>query len=123
MKFLIDSALSPQVATKLSALGFDAVHVRDRSLQTAIDEIVFQVAADEGRVLVSADTDFGALLALRRATAPSLILLRRGADRRPARQAAIIAANLPSLAESLVSGCIAVIEEARLRVRMLPISE
>lgn len=59
MKFLIDQNLSPEVAVLLAAAGHDAVHVRERDLQRATDEMLLYLAAHEERVVVSADTDFG----------------------------------------------------------------
>jgi len=85
MKFLIDNALSPLVADELNGAGLDAVHVRDVALHNSTDEEVFAWAAKEKRIIISADTDFGTILALRQEAAPSLILFRRGSPQETSR--------------------------------------
>jgi predicted nuclease of predicted toxin-antitoxin system len=99
-----------------------AVHVRDIDLQYADDEVIFEHAALDGSILVSADTDFGTLLATRSASKLSFILFRGRGSRRPDVLARVILANLPDLADSLDAGCVATFEPSRIRIRMLPIT-
>ena len=87
MRFLVDANLSPDVARLLTAAGHDAVAVRDLGLRNAADDEILDRALIEDRVIVSHDTDFGTLLAVRRQTKPSFVLVR-SADPFTAKQVA-----------------------------------
>jgi predicted nuclease of predicted toxin-antitoxin system len=73
VRFLVDNALSPAVAKALTTAGHDALHVRDIGMQAASDGEIFERAARDQRVIISADTDFAGLLAARNAIDPSVV--------------------------------------------------
>lgn len=122
MRLLLDANLSPEVARLLRNAGHDTVHVADVGLLSAADPEIMQAAAEQDRVLLTADSDFGALLALSALAAPSVVLLRSADHMRPAEQAELLAANLPAIATALSDGAIASLSRERLRLRALPIS-
>jgi predicted nuclease of predicted toxin-antitoxin system len=121
LKLLIDQNIARRVAQLLRAAGHDAVHVADRGRSAAEDPEILELARGEGRILVSEDTDFGALLAELGADAPSFVLIRGAEPLTPDQQAALLIANLPTVAEALEAGAIVVFARRRVRVRPLPI--
>ena len=120
MKFLVDNALSPAVSAGLRAAGHDSVHVRDYGLQAAEDATIFARAGSEARAIISADTDFAALLAAAQASGPSLVIFRHGLPHRPEAQLRLLLANLPAIESLLARGAVVSLEATRVRVRMLP---
>lgn len=120
MKFLIDNALPPRLAELLRRAGYDAVHVRDYGMHAARDEDILARALDGDRILVSADTDFGAILAGQEANRPSFILFRDAELRNAEDYITALVPSLAALEADLVSGCVAVFRSGWLRVRKLP---
>ncbi len=123
MNYLLDANPSPQVVDALGAAGYSASHVGDHGLLTASDDEIFDWAAESGAVVITADSDFAMLLATRRASTPSVMLLRDVADQPPAVHAKLLVANLGAIEPELASGAIVSLSPARLRIRALPIGE
>jgi predicted nuclease of predicted toxin-antitoxin system len=121
VKFLVDQNLSPLIAVGLSKAGHDAVHTRDLGLERASDTDLLERARADGRIVASADTDFGTLLAASRADRPSVVLIRRTSDRSADRLLSLLILNLAAVEEALVEGAIVVLDAERVRVRRLPL--
>jgi predicted nuclease of predicted toxin-antitoxin system len=131
VRFLIDNALSPIVAAGLRGCRPSGLQAFGRAATTPSmfattpckprDQEILARAVTETRVVVSADTDFGTLLAAQDEARPSVILFRHGTERRPERQLQLLLANLSPLQADLKAGAVVVFEQARIRVRRLPI--
>jgi len=120
VRFLLDENLSPLLAVLLAEAGHDTIHVRDIELDRSPDEIILDAARRDDRVVVSADADFGHILARTNVNRPSVVFLRRQQGRRASQVAALIIANLDVIADDLLAGAIVVIDDDRIRVRSLP---
>jgi predicted nuclease of predicted toxin-antitoxin system len=121
MRFLVDNPVSPLVAVILRQADHDAVHVRDYELQTASDDEILARAAKEDRIVITADFDFGLLLARGKQSKPSVILFHHSFFHRPEQQGQALKDHLTELVTPLVQGSLIVFERHRLRIRSLPI--
>ena len=120
LRYLVDECLSPRLCALLIDAGHDAVHVGDRGLLGAPDDAVIRAALAESRTVVSADTDFGELLAASGAPYPSVVLFRRQ-SRIAETQAQVLLDNLLDVQSDLDAGAVVVLAQDRLRVRRLPL--
>ena len=120
MRLLVDNSLSPRLAKWLCEAGHDAVHVRDLGLEESDDQTILDTAAQQDRVIIVQDTDFGTILAMRNQTKPSILMFRSRAKSTDAVRA-LLAANLGTVRPEVETGAVVVFEDARIRVRKLPI--
>src|SRR5690349_22566759 len=76
MKVLVDMNLSPAWATFLCAAGFEATHWSDFGTPSATDTEVMDWALQNRHIILTADLDFGAILAAGKKTRPSVVQVR-----------------------------------------------
>jgi len=91
-------------------------------MHAATDEEILARALEEDRIVVSADSDFGAILAAQEAERPSFILFRDPNLLVAVDYVNLLLSALPVLVPELVDGCVAVFRHGRLRVRKLPLT-
>lgn len=88
-----------------------------------MDADILERARQEARIIVSAHTDFAAILAAQEAAHPSFVLFRDPNLLSAEDYMNVLAVSLPLLEPDLTRGCVAVFRSGRLRVRMLPFSD
>ena len=118
MRFLGDMGVSLRVLEWLRQQGHDAKHLREENLQQLPDRNIFQKAAEENRVILTFDLDFGEIVARSRGKRTGVILFRLSNTR---------AAHVIERLEVLLSGLkpwpansVVIVEENRYRVRQFP---
>jgi len=121
VRLLIDENLAPRIASLLNDAGHDAVHVPDLGAAGAPDTRIIDLALADGRTIVSADTDFGALLASTGATGPSVILVREVVGHRPTDLVRLLVECIEQLEGQLAAGAMIALTTTGARVRRLPL--
>jgi predicted nuclease of predicted toxin-antitoxin system len=104
----------------LRAAAHGAVHLREEGLIRLPDSEIVAKAAQEQRIVLTFDLDFGDILAAARTDTPSVIIFRLG-DQTPASVNPRLFRVIDDCAGELASGAIVIVEEQRYRVRRLPI--
>ena len=120
VKLVVDMNLSPDWISLLESHGWSAVHWSRIGDPRASDATIMEWAVTHESVVFTHDLDFGALLALSRATGPSVIQVR-AVDVMPDRLGDAVLAALRQHEADLSSGALVVVDESRSRVRLLPI--
>jgi len=120
LRFLADMGVSWRVAEHLRVAGHDVVHLRDLGLQQLPDAEVFQRAIAESRVVLTFDLDFGEIAA--RCDGPwASVIVFRLTNTTSRHVSARLDVVLERADGALSRGAIVIVEEARYRVRTLPI--
>ena len=121
MKFLADMGVAMRIVEDLRAKGHDVVHLREERLHKLPDHDIFKKAIRENRIIITFDLDFGEIIAFSDRTIISAIICRLRNTRTPfviERLNQVLAAT----ANTLEKGCVVTIEDARYRVRKLPLN-
>src|SRR5689334_13349894 len=84
MRFLADMGIGMRTVEWLRQNGHDVVHLREQGLQRLPDDAVMAKARAETCIVLTMDLDFGYLLAVSGARAPSTVIFRLDDERPPA---------------------------------------
>lgn len=121
MKILVDMNLSPDWVTTLTNHGITAVHWSTVGDPRAEDSVIMAWARANNYILFTHDLDFGAALALTQAGGPSVVQVR-SQDVTPEHLEPQVINVLENNRSQLEDGCLIVLDEARSRVRILPLT-
>jgi len=76
LRFLLDMGVSYKVSSWLNDNGHDAIHLSAEGLHEMEDHLIVKKAINESRVILTADMDFGQILAFNKSNDVSIIQFR-----------------------------------------------
>lgn len=116
MKIKIDENLAKAHRRILEAAGHDVADVHDEQLAGASDDVLWSHVCEEGRLLVTLDTDFSDVRRFLPGSHPGILLMR---TTHPSVSAVsmILRRVLEERELASVAGCLVVADEVRTRVR------
>ena len=116
MRFLLDMNLSPEIGARLRAEGHDAIHALEAGYAELSDAELFRRAAEDRRIVVTFDLDFGDIAGPAGNLGTSVILLRLKLAR-PRYVWDRLRVAITRTEHALGAGAIVLVEDARIRVR------
>lgn len=120
MKILVDMNLSPAWVKFLDEEGHQSGHWSQIGSGAETDSELMAWAAENGHIVLTADLDFGAILAASKRKQPSIVQIRSDLLTPKAVGHAVVLA-LRQAKRELLEGALISIDTARARLRILPI--
>lgn len=121
LEFLANMNISPLTVEGLRKIGWDIIRVSEILDKKTKDIEILTYAQDHNKVVITQDTDFSTLLALRGFRKPSVINLRLG-NVRPDFVMNRIIEIVNEMEKELEEGIVISVDEISARYRNLPIA-
>ena len=121
-RILLDQGLPRSAVKILGIRGWDVLHTGDIGLSNASDREIIEYARKEGRIVITLDADFHAILAVENAREPSVIRIRQEGLRGDA-LAELVEKIWPKIQGQLETGALVTVTEKSIRVRKIPIAD
>lgn len=116
MRFLIDANMPRSLAPRLEAATHEVVDIRDIAQPGIDDEDIFEIAQDQGRVILTQDVEFGDILKYPLGAHAGIVVVRVK-NIRPKLLVELVCSAIETLPDNF-AGSVAIIEPGRVRLRM-----
>lgn len=118
MKIKLDENIGKRGLELLRQAGHDVSTVYQQGLSGVADEPIFHICADEGRVLITLDRDFGEVLRFPPAQSAGIVILDLGPRATPTRLLQRLGDFLSVAGRQDVTGKLWIVEAGRVRIHM-----